>query len=656
MKIRELALELSVTPEDLQKVMDRLQIRPKQGAGRLDTYQISQVKKAVEQSKRPQTTEKPKFDDKKITLKEKSIKVADLIKLFGISVPDMMRVFLERGMLLNINSEVDQDTARDIGVHFNIDVEIEDTSSEEEIGLKTRVLEIEEESLDGAKNIVERAPVITIMGHVDHGKTLLLDTIRKSNIVSKEAGGITQHIGAYQVTVGKKKLTFLDTPGHEAFTSLRARGAQITDIVILVVAADEGVKPQTEEAIHHALAADVPIIVAINKMDKPDANPEKVKQELTQHNLVAEEWGGKVIMAPISAKANQGITELLEMVLLMSEMLELKANRDGKAKGIIIESNLSKQKGPIATVLVKAGTLHIGDFVVVGPIYGKIRAMFNDKGQKVKQAEPGAPVEILGLSDVPLPGLVLEVKGTEKEAREIAEARKQEDTAHKQASQQKAVSLESLSSQAEGGSLRQLNLIIKSDVHGSLEAIRASIGKIDSQDIPIRILHAATGAITENDVMLARASQALIFGFGVNVTGEAQKLATEEEIDIKTYSIIYEIVDDIQRVIQGLYKPVFQEFELGKVEVRQMFSFSKVGTIAGCYVLSGKITRNAQARVLRKNKELVTSKIESLKRFKDDVKEVNSGFECGIVVEDFNELEIGDVIQTFEIKEVKPSR
>lgn len=654
MKIQELAVELNITTDDLQKTMDRMQIRPKQGSGRLDTYQISQLKRAVEQSRRPQSDDKGKHEPKNVLLKEKSIKVSNLIKLFGISVPEMMRVFLERGMLLNINSEVDQETAKDIALKFNITVEVEDTKSEEEIGLKTKVLEIEEESLGGAKNIVERAPVVTIMGHVDHGKTLLLDTIRKSNVISKEAGGITQHIGAYQVTVGKKKLTFLDTPGHEAFTSLRARGAQITDIVILVVAADEGVKPQTEEAIHHALAADVPIIVAINKMDKPDANPERVKQELSQHNLVAEDWGGKVIMVPISAKAGKGITELLEMVTLVSDMLELKANRDGFAKGIIIESNLSKQKGPIATVLVKGGTLKVGNFVVVAHIYGKVRAMFNDKGQAVKSAEPGAPAEILGLSEVPLPGVVLEVKATEKEARELAEKRRLADTAHRQASQQKAISLESLSSQAEGGVLRQLNLIIKSDVHGSLEAIRASIAKIDSQDIPIRILHAATGAITENDVMLARASQALIFGFGVNVTTEAQRLATDEEIDIKTYTIIYEIVDDIERVIQGLYKPVFQEFELGRAEVRQMFSFSKVGTIAGCYVLSGKITRNAQARVLRKNKEVHKSKIESLKRFKDDTKEVNTGFECGIVMDGYDGLEIGDIIQTFEVKEVKP--
>jgi len=653
-KIQELAVELNITTDDLQKTMDRMQIRPKQGSGRLDTYQISQLKRAVEQSRRPQSDDKGKHEPKNVLLKEKSIKVSNLIKLFGISVPEMMRVFLERGMLLNINSEVDQETAKDIALKFNITVEVEDTKSEEEIGLKTKVLEIEEESLGGAKNIVERAPVVTIMGHVDHGKTLLLDTIRKSNVISKEAGGITQHIGAYQVTVGKKKLTFLDTPGHEAFTSLRARGAQITDIVILVVAADEGVKPQTEEAIHHALAADVPIIVAINKMDKPDANPERVKQELSQHNLVAEDWGGKVIMVPISAKAGKGITELLEMVTLVSDMLELKANRDGFAKGIIIESNLSKQKGPIATVLVKGGTLKVGNFVVVAHIYGKVRAMFNDKGQAVKSAEPGAPAEILGLSEVPLPGVVLEVKATEKEARELAEKRRLADTAHRQASQQKAISLESLSSQAEGGVLRQLNLIIKSDVHGSLEAIRASIAKIDSQDIPIRILHAATGAITENDVMLARASQALIFGFGVNVTTEAQRLATDEEIDIKTYTIIYEIVDDIERVIQGLYKPVFQEFELGRAEVRQMFSFSKVGTIAGCYVLSGKITRNAQARVLRKNKEVHKSKIESLKRFKDDTKEVNTGFECGIVMDGYDGLEIGDIIQTFEVKEVKP--
>lgn len=654
MKVSDLAKDLSINKGQIISIFDRLGIRGKHFNSKIDKGLEQKIRdfhsREVRKAETPEEEKKPL----KVTIKDKTIKVEDLIKLFEVSMQDMMRVFLQQGLLLNINSEVDQETALEIGMHLNIEVDFEDTSTEEEIGLKTTVMELEEAAIEESNDIIERPPVIAIMGHVDHGKTKLLDTIRKANVVDKEAGGITQHIGAYQIEFNGKKITFLDTPGHEAFTSLRARGAQITDIVILVVGADEGIKPQTREAINHAQAADVPIIVAINKIDKPGADPERVKTELSALNLVPEDWGGSTVMVALSALTGEGVDSLLEMITLVAEMQELKSTGDGFAKGVIIESNLSKQRGPIATVLVRAGKLSVGDNFVVGPIHGKVRAMFDDQGKPVMIADPGMPVELLGLSDVPLPGLILEVKANEKEARQLAAQRSEEDKSLKQASQQKAVSLESLSSQAEEGGLRQLNLVIKADVFGSLEAIRASIEKIDSQDIPIRILHAATGTITENDVMLAQASNAIIFGFGVDVNNEANSLADKEGITLKTYTIIYDIIDDIERVIKGMYKPVFEEVELGQAEVRQIFKFSKVGIICGSYVLSGKIMRNAKLRIMRKGKEIHAGKVDSLKRFKDDVRDVASGYECGIVIDNFSDVEEGDIIYVYEIKEIKP--
>jgi translation initiation factor IF-2 len=653
-KVQELAKELNLGHKGMFGLLDRINLRIKSMSAKLTHAQVKKIKDGFAREQKRDNSEEEELEAKVVSLKEKIIKISDLIELFGISVPDMMKVFLTQGLMLNINSDVDQETAQEIGLHLNIDVKLEDTSTEEEIGLRTTVMEIEETALGDSDAVSERPPVVAIMGHVDHGKTQLLDTIRKANVVAKEAGGITQHIGAYQVDFDGKKITFLDTPGHEAFTSLRARGAQITDIVILVVGADEGVKPQTIEAINHALAADVPIIVALNKMDKPGADPEKVKTELSQHNVLSEDWGGKVSMVPLSAKTGDGIDDLLEIINLTAELLELKCSMSGLAKGIILESNLSSKKGPIATVLIKAGKLKVGDFFVVGPIQGKIRAMLNDMGESIKEAQPGMPVEILGLSTVPLPGLVLECTATEKEAKQLSTARKIEDKTMHQASQQNAVSLESLSTQVEEGQLRQLNLVIKADVFGSLEAIKASIAKVDSQDIPIRILHSSTGTVTENDVMLAQASNALVFGFGVPVNPDAKALAKKEGLTLKTYTIIYEIVDDIERVIKGLYKPVFEEVALGEAEVRDIFKFSKVSIIAGCVVNSGKLTRNAKVRIFRKGEEIHESTLDSLKRFKEDVRDVASGYECGIVINSFDSFEPGDLIQAYEIKEVKP--
>jgi len=650
LKVQDLAKSFNISTRDLLSFLREQNIKAKSGSTKLDPGTISKIKSLYTAAKENEKNRKEfTAAPESITITEESVKVSELVDRFKISLPEIMKVFLKMGLLLNVNSDIDRDTIKAIAEHFNITIHFDDQIEEQQIGLKTRVMEIEEEGLAQEGEVIERPPVITIMGHVDHGKTKLLDTIRQANVVDKEAGGITQHIGAYQVEANGKKLTFLDTPGHEAFTSLRARGAQVTDITILVVAADEGIKPQTIEAINHAQAADVPIVVAINKIDKPNADPERVKTELSQHNLVAEDWGGKTIMVPISAKTGDGIPELLEMLALVSEMLELKANASEKAKAVIIESNLSKQKGAIASILVKTGTLRIGDFFVVDTYNGKVRAMFNDHGKQVTEAGPGTPVEILGLPGVPDPGSILESKATEKECKEIA----QERVLQEKSAQSQAVSLESLSAQIEEGNVRQLNLIIKADVTGSLEAIKASIAKVESRDIPIRILHASTGTINENDVMLGRASAALILGFGVDINSEAQKLADTDNISVKTYSIIYEMLDDIERVVKGLYKPEFVEEETSTIEVRQLFKFSKVGTIAGCYVTSGKVTRHNQARVFRNGKEIYEGKVESLKRFKDDVRDVSSGYECGVVLDNFNDLAEGDQIITFVVKEKK---
>jgi translation initiation factor IF-2 len=652
LKVQNLAKELSISPRELLKFIREINIKVKSGSTRLDPSTENRIR---DQYKHRIKIAEEKIIDKsvapsKIVLKQKNLKLSALVELFNLSVPEVMGVILEKGLLLSINSDINQETAVEIGKSLNIELEIEDTSVEEEIGLKSRVMEIESASLSETdSDMKSRPPVITIMGHVDHGKTHLLDSIRKSHVLNKEAGGITQHIGAYQIQHKGNPLTFLDTPGHEAFALLRARGAQVTDITILVVAGDDGVKPQTIEAINHAKAADVPIIVAVNKMDKPDADIARVKQELSQHELLSEDFGGDVIMVPVSAKTGKGIDELLEMIELVTEMLELKANRNSLAKAVVIESHLSKQKGPVATLLVKTGTLSVGENFIVDLTYGKVRALVNDLGAPLKVAMPGDPIEIIGIHDVPEPGSILEVMRSEKEIHVLVKERNAQlksDRLHQQ-----AVSLESLSSQIDDEELRQLNLIIKTDVHGSLEAIKGSINKIESKDVPIRLLHAATGTINENDVMLAKASSALILGFGVTTTSEAVVLAEKDTISIKIYDVIYEMLDDIEKVIKGLYRPEFEEVEIAQIEVRQLFKFSKVGSIAGCYVTEGKIDRNSKIKVIRDSNEVAVSDIESLKRFKEDVKEVSSGFECGIVLASFNALQEGDHLIGFKLQE-----
>jgi translation initiation factor IF-2 len=489
------------------------------------------------------------------------------------------------------------------------------------------------------------------MGHVDHGKTSLLDAIRETNVIATEAGGITQHIGAYTVNIDGKKIAFLDTPGHEAFTAMRARGAQVTDIAILVVAADDGVMPQTIEAINHAKAADVAIIVAINKIDKPGANPDRVKQELTEYGLVAEDWGGDAIMVPVSAKKKEGLDNLLEMIVLVSEMLELKANPNKKAKGTVIEAQIDKGRGPIATVLIQEGTLNVGDAFVVGNTSGKIRAMVDDKSKRLKKAGPSTPVEIIGLSEVPDAGDVFIVMDDEKDARAIAEKRKDKFKQEQQKSNMK-VSLDDLFVQIQEGKMKEINIIVKADVQGSVEAVKQSLVKLSNDEVKVKTIHGGVGAITESDVMLASASSAIIIGFNVRPQPAATELAEKDAVDIRLYRVIYNAIEDIEAAMKGMLDPEYKEVVLGHAEIRATFKVSNIGTIAGCYVTDGKIVRNSSVRLIRNGIVVHEGALASLKRFKDDAKEVNSGYECGLNLDKFNDVKEGDVIESFTMEAV----
>jgi translation initiation factor IF-2 len=652
MKVQQLAKELGKSTKELIKLLRELDIKVKSGSTRFDDDTIAQIKDLFK-GDRPETPEEKKASDRFI-MTDAIITVANLAKLLEVNLSEVMRVFLQKGLMVNLNSEVDYQVAQEVAQELEVDLKKEDISAEKENVIRDSLETIAAEEADKySDDLTDRPPVITIMGHVDHGKTLLLDTIRNASVADHEAGGITQHIGAYQVDVNDKKLTFLDTPGHAAFTTLRARGAQVTDIAILVVAAEEGIKPQTIEAIHHAKAAGVPIIVALNKIDKPEANVERCKQQLSEHELVAEDWGGKTIIVNISAKTGEGIKDLLEMIVLVSDMLELKASVACDAKAVIIESRLSRQKGPMATILVKSGTLKIGDNFVIGTTAGKVKALFDDKGNTIIDAGPGTPVEILGISEVPQPGCILEVIENERAVRSLVQERKIDDRSLTTNSTT-PVSLEVLANQIEIGDIQKLNLIIKADVIGSVEAILNFVNQISNEDITINIMHTATGTVNENDVMLAKASSAIIIAFSVEVNSAASRLAEDESVEIRTYSIIYEILEDIKKVMDGMYRPVFEEVKIAEAEVRQLYKYSRVGIIAGCYILSGKAIRNAIAKIYRgkDGKEILfTGKINSLKRFKEDVKEVKDGFECGIVVEGYNQYEVGDIVKIFEVKE-----
>ncbi len=599
-------------------------------------------KEQPEAAKAP--TAPPKAGKRKFAIYE-TIQVSDLAKRMGVKVADVIVKLMGLGVMATANQTLDYDTAALVASEFGYEVEKKAVAED--------LIKVEEETA-GSGELEQRPPVVTVMGHVDHGKTSLLDAIRQSDVAAKEAGGITQHIGAYQVQLPSGNVvTFLDTPGHEAFTAMRSRGAQVTDIVILVVAADDGVMAQTKEAIDHARAAGVPIIVAINKIDKPGANPDRVKQELAELDLIPEDWGGDTIFVNVSAKKKIGIDELMEMLWLQAEILELKADPNKPARGHVIESKLDKGRGPVATVLVSEGTLHVGDAIVCGMHYGKVRAMINDKGQRVDSAGPSTPVEVQGLSGLPEAGNEFVVLKDEKQAREVAEYRQRKAREAELAKASK-VSLESIFEKLQEAEVKELNLLIKADVQGSLEALSDALTKLSTKDVRVNIVRGSIGAITESDVLLASASNAIIIGFNVRPTSSAKSLAEQEHVDIRYYDVIYNAIDEVKAAMVGMLEPEYREKVLGKAEVRETFRVSKVGTVAGCYVLEGTIPRNANARLLRDNVVIYTGKIASLKRFKEDVREVQAGYECGIGLEKFNDIKVGDIIEAYEMEEVRP--
>ena len=583
------------------------------------------------------------FDLTDITIPE-TITVKDLSAELKKTSGEIIKKLLGYGIMATINNEIDFDTAFLIAGEFGVTAHKKEVVTDEDI--------LFDDSEDKEEDLKPRPPVIVVMGHVDHGKTSLLDAVRSTNVIEGEAGGITQAIGAYKVEVNGREITFLDTPGHEAFTAMRARGAQITDIAILVVAANDGVMPQTIEAIDHAKAAGIPIIVAINKIDVEGANPDKVKQELAEYGLVSEDWGGDTIFVPISAKKKINIDNLLEMVLLVADMKELKANPNKQAKGVVIEAKLDKSKGPVATMLVQRGTLDIGDTILVGSVIGRIRTMTDDKGHKVKKAGPSTPVEITGLTEVPEAGDTFYEVKDEKTAKHLMERRKRQarDKALKASSR---VTLDDLFSQIEKGNLKQLNIIVKADVQGSVEAVKQALEKLSNDEVKVKVIHANVGAITESDVTLANVSNAIIIGFNVRPQPIAKDMADKENVEIKTYSVIYNAIEDVEAAMKGMLDPVFKEVVIGNAEVRQTFKISDVGTIAGCYVTNGKVARNAGVRVLRDNVVIHDGKLISLKRMKDDVKEVAKGFECGIQIENFNDIKEGDIIEAYIMEQVK---
>ncbi len=571
------------------------------------------------------------------------ISVGELAHKMKVNVAQVVAKLMMMGVMASASQTIDFDTAYLIGEEFSVKVEHEVILS-----IEDRLID---DTDDAEENLLPRDPVVVVMGHVDHGKTSLLDAIRNTNVVSGEAGGITQHIGAYKVKVGDQQITFLDTPGHAAFTQMRARGAAVTDIAILVVAADDGIMPQTVEAINHAKAANIPIIVAINKMDKEAANPDRVKQELTEYELVPEEWGGETICVPISALKGEGIDTLLEMVLLTAEINQYKANPDRLAKGTVIEAYLDKGRGPVSTLLVQNGTLKNGDVIIAGTAVGKIRAMTNDKRMKIATAGPSTPVEIIGLAEVPQAGDTFFVVEDERLAKELAEQRKEEDKLKRQ--NQYTVSLDDLFSRIQDGNMKELNIIVKADVQGSAEAVKTSLEKISNDEVRVRVIHSAVGAINESDVMLANASSAIIVGFNIRPDSAARASAEKNEVDIRLYTIIYDCIEEIEAAMKGMLAPKFKEVVLGFAEVRQVFKASGVGTIAGSYVKEGKITRNASIRLIRDSVIVFTGEISSLKRFKDDAKEVLENFECGITIENYNDIKEGDIIEAFEMQEIK---
>ena len=686
-RVYELAKELEITSKDLIKLlMDEFSIEVKNHMSVIEEEDAELIKELLSDSsdKKPEGTKsivdeyeeivaeevnrpagknKNKFKNTKKNKNEKAnakdskdepseliveleefITVKELAERLGKSNVEVIKALILNGVMAAVNQEINFETAEKVVKSFGGEA----IKKEENAVL----IEREEEIFEEGETLVKRPPIVTVMGHVDHGKTSLLDAIRKAKVTSTEAGGITQHIGAYTVTINGEKITFLDTPGHEAFTSMRARGAQVTDIVILVVAADDGIMPQTKEAINHCKAAEVPVIVAINKIDKPGANIDRVKQELSEFGLISEDWGGDTICVPVSAKTGEGLDTLLEMIILTSEMEELKADPERKAKGTVIEAKLDKGRGAVATLLVQNGTLKTGDSLLVGSTYGRIRAMFDDKGKKIKKAGPSIPVEILGLSEVPSAGDKFNVVKDEKTARNMAESRKQKEKADSLMNSHR-VSLEDLYSQIQEGKVKELAIIVKADVQGSVEALKQSLEKLSTDDVKVRVIHQAVGAITETDITLATASNAIIIGFNVRPDNNAVTAAEREKVDIKTYRIIYDAIEDIKSAMIGMLEPDYKEVVLGSAEIRTTYKISNVGTIAGCYVLNGKLLRNSDVRIIRDGIVIFESSLASLKRFKDDVKEVNAGYECGLSIEKFNDIKEGDIVEAFTMEEIK---
>lgn len=618
-----------------------------QDGGMLDYYDLTtergrRGKKRKNQNQEERTKQKI-FQLTEIEIPE-TVTVKDLAADMKKATAEVIKKLLGYGIMATINQEIDFDTAYLIAQEFGITATKKETVTEEDI--------LFDDSEDKEEELETRPPVIVVMGHVDHGKTSLLDAVRKTNVIEGEAGGITQAIGAYKVKVKDREITFLDTPGHEAFTAMRARGTQITDIAILVVAANDGVKPQTIEAINHAKSAGIPIIVAINKIDLPDANIEKVKQELMAYELVPEEWGGDTIYVPISAKKGENIDQLLEMVLLEADVLELKANPHKQAKGAVIEARLDKSKGAIATMLVQRGTLDVGDTIVVGSSIGRIRAMKDDKGKSVKAAGPSTPVEIMGLTEVPEAGDTFYEVKNEKMAKHLIERRKRQ-AREKAINSATKVTLDNLFTQMEQGNLKVLNLIVKADVQGSVEAVKQAMEKLENEEVKVKVIHAAAGAVNQSDVTLAKVSNAIIIAFNVRPDNMAKEMAEKDEVEIKQYSIIYQAIEDVEAAMKGMLDPKYEEKVIGNAEVRQTFKISNVGTIAGCYVISGKVERNAGVRVIRENVVIHDGHLATLKRFKDDVKEVTKGFECGIQIENYNDIKEGDVIEVYIMEEIK---
>ena len=602
------------------------------------------LEKTVKNNKPATVKQQEEEDTIKTLILPDVLTIKELAEKMKLQPAAVVKTLFLKGTVVTVNQEIDFATAEEIALEFNCICE-----HEVKVDVIAELLKEEEED---PATLVPSPPVVCVMGHVDHGKTSLLDAIRSTNVTSREAGGITQHIGAYTVEINGQRITFLDTPGHEAFTAMRMRGAQSTDIAILVVAADDGVMPQTVEAINHAKAANIDIIVAVNKIDKPNANVEKVKQELVEYGLVAEDWGGDTIFVPVSAHTKEGIDNLLEMVLLTAEMRELKANPDRRARGLVIEAQLDKGRGPVATLLVQKGTLHVGDAVAAGSCFGKIRAMIDDKGRKIKEAGPATPVEVLGLNDVPSAGEIFVSPASEKEARAFADTFIREGRVKLLDDTKSKLSLDDLFSQIKAGNVKELGLIIKADVQGSVEAVKQSMLKLSNEEVVIKIVHAGVGAINESDVTLASASNAIIIGFNVRPDNMAREIADREKVDVRLYRVIYQAIEDVEAAMKGMLDPIYEEKVIGHAEVRQTYKASGVGTIAGSYILDGMITKASKVRVTRDGEQIYDGPLASLKRFKDDAKEVKAGYECGIVLEKFNDIKELDQIEAYIMVEV----